>query len=82
MTLSEVKRLLNDVRVPAWAVGFSDDGGEGLRLIYENHRWLTYYSERGQRWDVKFFMDESNACLDLCGRLFTDRVVLQELAKL
>lgn len=81
MTIFDLKALLARVGVDDSLVGYHEDENEGLRLVHDGERWIVFFSERGARWDERRHIDESKACLDVLTRVFTDSVVLRELAK-
>lgn len=81
MNTFDLKALLARIGVAEWAIGYREDGREGLRIIHDGQRWSVFYVERGVRWDEQHHVDESKACLDVLARLLTDHVVLEDLAK-
>jgi hypothetical protein len=38
-------------------------------LVYEDSKWIVFFSERGKRFDVKEFFSEKQACKDILKRL-------------
>lgn len=63
MTRNELKKILQNERFDPR--GYSLYGGnlnDTLCISQENGRWCFYYSERGSRFDERWFDSEGEAC--------------------
>lgn len=63
MTIIELKKMLNELRVPEDLYSIMVGGlpNEKLCIVKEN-TWQIYYSERGRKSGLKEFKTESQAC--------------------
>ncbi|WLD94527.1 hypothetical protein [Alkalihalobacillus sp. AL-G] len=63
MTLIELQEKLNTMKIPQNF--YSLDGGlpnEAYCIGYNKGKWEVYYSERGNKTDLKKFQSENEAC--------------------
>ena len=63
MTKDELEQILQTEKVDPRS--YSLDGGDAddtLCLGHEDGRWVVYYSERGKRYNHRWFSTESAAC--------------------
>lgn len=64
MTVNELEKILiqNDVPQNMYSLLVGGFPNEAFCLIKSDSAWEVYYSERGQKRDVKKFSSESEAC--------------------
>lgn len=78
MDVSELRFALDEHGVPGDSYDLDLDGftlpNDRYCLRKEGpHRWVTYYTERGQRFDEHTWITESEACDHLLHALIRDR---------
>ena len=88
MTVEQLQNKLNANKVPGYwyrilPEGYWKQGNAGLIdekyvLSFENEKWYAYYSERGQKSDLREFSSESKACDYFYGHLFKANVKEKE----
>jgi hypothetical protein len=71
-SVEQLQKLLDTSKTPKYwyricPKGYWEQGDAGLIddkyvLDFENGKWVTYYSERGQRSNFQTFSSESEAC--------------------
>jgi len=71
MTLADLKEVLVSEGIPTnWYLlenhGIKEDK---ICIETEGSQWIVYYSERGKKYDVSSFGDESSACEEMLRRL-------------
>lgn len=73
---AELAAILDAEGIPedsySLAGGLADDR---LCIDEADGRWLVYYSERGKRWDEKWFSSEGEACRHLLELLRADPTI-------
>lgn len=63
MTLRELRKALRLIGVPKDMHWLSDGlPSDRLCICQEDGKWIVYFSERGSRFDLKYFDTESEAC--------------------
>ena len=74
MNIEHMKKYFEEQKVPEWYYVIDELGGgevDGIGCI--DGRWATYYSERGEKRNIKFYGTEDEACEALIA-LVSDRV--------
>ena len=69
INLTSLKEWLEKRNVPKSFYRIGYYGEEALCILFENHQWIVFEGEHGQRYNVHFFKNESEACL-----YFIDRI--------
>jgi hypothetical protein len=64
MTLDHVKAILVEEKVPQWAYSIGGLGsGECVGINHDGSGWWeVYFSERGEKRNIRSFADEDEAC--------------------
>jgi hypothetical protein len=67
----KLKYVLMTKKIPDYFYNLDGVGEIDQRvcLIYENSKWIVFFSERGKRFDLKEFVSEELACIDILERL-------------
>lgn len=63
-TREDLKKHLIKIKVPEIIYDLDDNGTENNRLCLnnENNKWITYIRRDNQRFDIKEFEEEAEAC--------------------
>ena len=71
MTILELKKVLDENNIPRNLYNLEMSGLKDQRICVEKteNGWNVYYSERGQKFDLKRYFSEHDACMDLLQRL-------------
>jgi len=71
MDKNELRQKLNNEKIPISYYNIDGIGeiDQKLCLEHNGNKWLVYYSERGQKFDLSVFDDEEDACKDLYDRI-------------
>jgi hypothetical protein len=72
MESRELRAVLEARGAPAEMYAIGDERNEAYCLTQDHLGWLVYYSERGQRNDLRSFSTEHEACLDLLSRVLRE----------
>jgi hypothetical protein len=80
MKISDLKKLLNDIRVPSDSYCLNSYGkGDNYFIVNEGTRYIVGYFERGMTFDPMCFFDEESACVALLKMILSDHVVLENM---
>ena len=63
LDIESLKEILNNMRAPEsyYNIGSYKEGA--LCIVSENGNWIVFEGERGQRYNLKTFDNECDACL-------------------
>lgn len=75
--------FLNDEGIPyEWCVyGERFENDQKHCIAPNGEGWKVYYSERGQKREVKEFENESEACKELYGRMLDKKKLYEDLRR-
>ena len=63
INLNSLRERLEQLKVPKSYYRIGSYGEEALCIVFENNQWIVFEGEHGQRYNVHFFDQESEACL-------------------
>lgn len=72
MDSKELEAVLQLRNVPRGMYRIRGDANEAYCLVHEANDWLVYYSERGNRNDLRAHGSEDGACIDLLTRVLRE----------
>ena len=79
MNIEKLIQIVKINEIPEWHYSFGSYGNDqSTDIIFEDGRWVIYTNERGQRSDVKYFENESDACNELLNQI---KFELQQMGK-
>jgi hypothetical protein len=70
MRLDDVREILQAARVDPTYYSLDGERHEALCLLAAGQTWRVFLSERGQRYEERFFDTEDEACTYFLKRLF------------
>ena len=69
INLNSLRERLEQLKVPKSYYRIGSYGEEALCIVFENNQWIVFEGEHGQRYNVHFFDQESEACLYFVERI-------------
>lgn len=72
MDSRELESRLRSYGVPRSMYTIGGDADEAYCLVLDGANWLVYYSERGNKNDLRIHVRESDACSDLMKRVLSE----------
>jgi hypothetical protein len=66
---NELIRELSEMRIPHDSYSIDFEKNESICLMNDGMLWVVFYSERGQKTEPKYFVDEEEACDNFFSRL-------------
>jgi hypothetical protein len=69
MDLEIFKNMLQEKGVNMDYVSIGKDGINQMVIMPENNKWLVFFSEQGERWDLKVHNKLKDACSDFWNRI-------------
>lgn len=70
LNIDGLRRKLEKLKIDPRAYSIGSPGDEMLCLeVSDEGQWSTYYGERGNKFELKFWESESDACIYMLGRI-------------